>query len=224
MYTTMTETPLSDEELVRRCKTELPHITASFEELVARHMQRVYGLVYRMVNDREEAEDIAQEVFLKVYRGLPRFDLQSTFATWLYRIATNTALDALEKSQRARQQTLRLGLSRRRREEEEGDLLSELPSPEPQPEEQALRRELRECINRVLRRLDRDQARVLLLRDIEDLSYDEIAQVLQAKLSAVKMRVHRARLAFKEVFGEFCGKVYMALSLASSRGGAGPKE
>nr|BBH92962.1 RNA polymerase sigma factor [Thermogemmatispora argillosa] len=214
------ETILSDEALVRRCKEELPHVTSSFELLVARHMQRVYTLVYKIVNDHEEAEDLTQEVFLKVYRALPRFDMQCAFTTWLYRIATNTALDAMDRARRTRQQVIHLSRavkhSQSAREPSEPPL-SELPAREPLPEEQALRRELRECINRVLRRLDREQARVLLLRDLEDLSYEELAQVLQARLSAVKMRVHRARLAFKELFGEFCGKIYQVLSIAEQK-------
>ncbi|GER84430.1 MAG: sigma-70 family RNA polymerase sigma factor [Thermogemmatispora sp.] len=209
------ETTLSDEALVRRCKEELPQITSSFELLVARHMQRVYTLVYKIVNNNEEAEDLTQEVFLKVYRALPRFDMQCAFTTWLYRIATNTALDALERTQRQRQQTIQISRVRSRSQApgEAGEInLSELPAPGPAPEELVLRHELRDCINRVLRRLDREQVRVLLLRDLEDMSYEELAQVLQARLSAVKMRVHRARLAFKELFGEFCGKIYQVLS------------
>ncbi|WP_376795541.1 RNA polymerase sigma factor [Thermogemmatispora sp.] len=211
------ETGLPDEVLVRRCKEELPRqITSSFELLVARHMQRVYTLVYKIVNDNEEAEDLTQEVFLKVYRALPRFDMQCAFTTWLYRIATNTALDALERTQRQRQQTIQIERARPRSRGADASSepgLSELPAPGPTPEELVLRRELRDCINRVLRRLDREQMRVLLLRDLEDMSYEELAQILQAKLSAVKMRVHRARLAFKELFGEFCGKIYQVLSL-----------
>jgi RNA polymerase sigma-70 factor (ECF subfamily) len=222
MQTKIMDTALSDEALVRRCKEELPQITTSFEILVTRHMQRVYGIVYKILNDNEEAEDITQEVFLKVYRGLPRFDLQSSFTTWLYRIATNTALDALERTKRLRQQTIRLGASPAKGEREERSALVELAAPGPQPEEHALRSELRDCINRVLRRLDREQARLLLLRDLEDLSYEELAGILQAKLSAVKMRVHRARLAFKELFGEFCGKIYLKLfTTAKGKNSAG---
>src|SRR5579884_1803213 len=101
---------LTDEELVQRCKVELPHTTRSYEELVSRHAQRVYSLVYRVVGDRQEAEDISQEVFLKVYHGLPKFDQQASFSTWLYRIATNSALDALDKVKRRRQHTVQVDM------------------------------------------------------------------------------------------------------------------
>jgi RNA polymerase sigma-70 factor (ECF subfamily) len=198
---------LSDEELVGRCKTELPHDTRSYELLVRRHMNRVYSLVYRMVCNKEEAEDLTQEVFLKVFNNLKKYEQQAAFSTWLYRIATNTALDALDKSKRRPQAAP--PVKGRDRTEEETDLLSLQPSPEAGPEDTMIRAELRECISRVLKKLDKDQARMLVLRDFNDLSYDEISQALGAGLSAVKMRIHRSRLAFQEIFNQFCGKIYL---------------
>ncbi len=211
---------LTDEELVERCKVELPHTTRSYEELVERYMQRVYSIVYRVVSDKEEAEDISQEVFLKIYHGLPRFDQQAAFSTWLYRIATNCALDTLDKVRRNRQHLARLDARAQTgdRGQEGADALAAQTA---EPEEQAIRNELRECINRVLRKLDREQARVLLMRDFDDMSYDEIAKMFQLGLSAVKMRIHRARLAFKDIFNQFCGKLSLAVpfSTASSEKG-----
>lgn len=196
---------LSDEELVARCKTELPGNTHSYEMLVQRHMNRVYSIVYRIVCDKEEAEDLCQEVFIKVYNGLKKFEQQASFSSWLYRIATNCALDALEKKKRqprtfttARNNTVQTPC-------DEAEQLLNQPSELVGPEESALRAELRECINKVLRKLDREQARLLLLRDFDDQSYDEIATILNIGLGAVKMRIHRARLAFQEAFGHLCG-------------------
>src|SRR5579859_4361170 len=91
---------LSDEELVMRCKAELPTNTRSYEILVQRHMNRVYSIVYRVVYNREEAEDITQDVFVKVYNGIKKFEQQASFSSWVYRIATNSALDALDKMKR----------------------------------------------------------------------------------------------------------------------------
>ncbi|MDQ6643692.1 MAG: sigma-70 family RNA polymerase sigma factor, partial [Chloroflexota bacterium] len=91
---------LSDQELVARCKKELPGNTRSYEELVQRHMTHVHSIVYRIVNHKEEAEDITQEVFVKVYHSLKKFEQQAAFSSWLYRIATNSALDALDKTRR----------------------------------------------------------------------------------------------------------------------------
>ena len=84
---------LTDEELASRCKVELPDITTSYELLVQRHSARVYSLAYRLTGNREEAEDVTQEVFLKVYHGIKKFEQHSSFSSWLYRIATNSALD-----------------------------------------------------------------------------------------------------------------------------------
>ncbi len=207
---------LTDEELVTRCKSELPHNTRSYEQLVQRHMNRVYTIVYRVVNHREEAEDITQDVFVKVFHSLRKFDQKSSFSTWVYRIATNSALDSLDKMKKRSKDTSLVGS--RSDGENAVDALSLQESPQPGPEANALQSELRECIQRVLKSLDLEQRRVILLRDFEDLSYDEIADVLQAKLSAVKMRIHRARLAFQEIFNRFCGPSYLPVSAQNASG------
>ena len=207
---------LSDEELVARCKNELPGNTRSFEELVRRHMHRVYSIAYRVVSHKEEAEDIAQEVFVKVFHGLKKFEQQSSFSSWLYRIATNSALDALDKTKRHSKNVAPLTSRNNMKKEEEDDALNLPASSVEGPEEKVIQRELRDCINRVLRKLDREQARLLVMRDFEDLSYDEIARVLQLGLSAVKMRIHRSRLAFQEMFSRFCEGGQLALSVASA--------
>ncbi len=206
---------LTDEELVMRCKAELPHNTHSYEQLVQRHMNRVYAIVYRVVNNKEEAEDITQEVFVKVFNGLKKFDQKSSFSTWLYRIATNSALDAFDKLKKHRKDTALV--SSRVDGEDAVDALNLQESPAPGPEVSAVQAELRECIQRVLKTLDLDHRRVILLRDFEDLSYDEMADVLQAKLSAVKMRIHRARLAFQEIFNQFCGASYLPVSTTTNQ-------
>lgn len=210
---------LSDEELVMRCKTELPANTRSYELLVQRHMNKVFSIVYRIVYDREEAEDITQEVFVKVYNSIKKFEQQASFSSWLYRIATNSALDALDKMKRQHKTVLPFSHKDRKSDEEDQvDALSLHASPAAGPEEQSIRRELRECIHGVLKKLDREQTQVLVLRDFEDLSYDEIATQLTTSLSAVKMRIHRARLAFQNLFGQLCGSVYEAISVSAGNG------
>ncbi len=210
---------VTDEELVTRCKVELPRDTRSYEQLVQRHMNRVYTIVYRVVNNKEEAEDITQEVFVKVFNGLRKFDQKSAFSTWLYRIATNSALDAFDKIKKHSKNTSTV--STHADEEEAVEVLTLQASPLPGPEENVVQSELRECIHRVLKNLDLDHRRVLLLRDFEDLSYDEIADVLQAKLSAVKMRIHRARLAIQEIFNRFCGPSYLPVLPSSNQNVSG---
>jgi len=111
-------TSISDEELAARCKTELPTTTCSYEALVQRHMERVYRIAYRVVGNKEDAEDIAQDVFLKVYHGLKTFEQQASFSTWLYRITTNSALDSLEKMRRRQTNVRFFGCSQRNDEPE----------------------------------------------------------------------------------------------------------
>lgn len=206
---------LTDEDLVARCKSELPRDTRSYEMLVQRHMNRVYSQVYQVISNKEEAEDITQEVFVKVYNGLHKFEQQASFSSWLYRITTNTTIDALDKIKR-RPKTVRSGNNRNATEHDEDyDPLGSQATSVAGPEESVMHAELRECLRSVLKKLDRDQARLLVMRDLNDVSYDEIAKALQASLSAVKMRIHRARLAFQEVFNQLCGR-YLNLSVSSS--------
>ena len=206
---------LTDEDLVARCKSELPRDTRSYEMLVQRHMNRVFSQVYQVISNKEEAEDITQEVFVKVYNGLHKFEQQASFSSWLYRIAANATLDALDKIKR-RPKTVHSADSRKATGHgEDDDPLESQATSVAGPEESVMQAELRECIRSVLKKLDRDQARLLVMRDLNDVSYDEIAKALSANLSAVKMRIHRARLAFQEVFNQFCGR-YLNFSVSSS--------
>ena len=209
------DTDLSDEELVRRCKTELPHNTQSYELLVQRHMNRIYTIVYRVVFNQEEAEDITQEIFLKVYHHVKKFEQHSSFSTWLYRIATNSALDALDKQKRRRENSFFAKGQISVKQEERVDQVELQAVTKEGPEEKILQLELRECINHVLEKLNRDQAHVLVMRDFEDLSYDEITKILGVGLSTVKMRIHRARLAFQQIFLQICDKASLAFSIVS---------
>lgn len=206
----------TDEELVARCKAELPGNTRSYELLVQRYLSRVYGITYRVVGNKEEAEDITQEVFIKVYHGLKKFEQQASFSTWIYRIATNTALDSLDKMERRPKIHFRLFSSKNDSQESGQSGPDLLAASETEPEEAAQQSELRECIKNVLKKLDREQARLLLLRDFDDRSYEEIARLLEAGLSAVKMRIHRARLAFQHLFSQICGSIHLSYSASSS--------
>jgi RNA polymerase sigma-70 factor, ECF subfamily len=203
----------SDEVLVTRCKVELPHNTQSYERLVQRHMNHVYHTVYRVVANPEDAEEITQDVFLKVYNHMKKFEQQSSFSTWLYRIATNSALDALDKRKR---RTGKRAFVKGQTDEKQAEE-SDQTFPEAGPEEKTVQKELRECINRVFKKLEREQAEVLVMHDLDDLSYDEISHILGTGLSAVKMRIHRARLAFQHVFLQFCGKAQLTFSVTTQQ-------
>lgn len=207
------DSALSDEELVRRCQAELPTNTQSYEILVQRHMNRVYTVVYRMLPNREDAEEVTQDIFVKVFHSIDTFEYASSFSTWLYRVAVNSTLDAAQKLQRRGRHFFATPFAGQAHAEERMDQLDGQVSSNPGPEEKVLQKEQRDCINRVFKALDHEQVRVLMMRDIDDFSYDEIAASLETGLSAAKMRIHRARLAFQHLFLQLCDQTRLAFSV-----------
>ena len=186
------------EQLVRWCQRTLPDDTRAFEVLVAQYKQRVYATTYRLMGNPHDAEDLAQEVFVKIYRGIRTLDDPATLNTWIYRIATNACYDALDKRKRAPATDSLTPDDDWDGEPRYADerMLT--------PEANALQRELRRCIEVTLHELDDDGRAALVLRDVEGRSYQEIADSLKVGLSAIKMRIHRARLAFQRVFDRVC--------------------
>lgn len=191
--------PLPVEQLVRLCQRTLPDDTRAFEQLVHQYKGMVFVTAYRLMGDRHEAEDQAQEVFIKVYRGIKALDQPATFSGWISRITVNTCLDALAKQKRRPATT---SLAPMKDEGEEAPQYADQQMPT--PEQAAVRRELRRCLERTLAELDTTGRAMILLRDIENRPYQELAETLGIGLSAVKMRIHRARLAFQEALARIC--------------------
>ena len=159
--------------------------SAAFEDIVRAYEKTVYHLALRQLGSREDAEDAAQEVFLKAYTGLSSFRGESRLSVWLYRITCNVCIDFL----RRRRETVSLS-----QENDEGEPLElELPDERFDPAALAERREVREQLGKALQALP-DQAReILLLRELGGQSYDEIAATLDIDLGTVKSRIFRAR-------------------------------
>jgi RNA polymerase sigma-70 factor (ECF subfamily) len=149
----------------------------AFGELMRRHEQPTFRLALRMLGSSSEAEDAAQDSFLKAWRSLPRFQGTSSFSTWLYRITTNRCLNIIA----ARRPTDTLDETRA------GDGRHD-------PAARAQQREELDALTASIGRLPAEQRAALVLREFEGLSYDEVADVLQISLAAVKGRIHRARL------------------------------
>ncbi len=197
---------LSAEDLARLCQQTLPDDTRAFEAIVARYKKRVFATAYRLMDNREEAEDQAQEVFLKIYRSIKNLSEPVTFEAWLQRITVNTCLDALEKVKR--RPAIKIHLD----DDEESRGGFDVPA-KSNPAETYENKEIRNCLEKALAKLEPQGRSVIILRDVEELSYEEIAESLKAGLSAVKMRIHRARLAIQKLIEEVCPGSWRATSL-----------
>ena len=159
--------------------------SAAFEDIVRAHEKTVYHLALRQLGNREDAEDAAQEVFLKAYTGLSSFRGDSKLSVWLYRITNNVCIDFL----RRRRETVSLS-----QENEEGEPLElELPDERFDPAALTERKDLRERIGKALDALPPEAREILLLRELGGQSYDEIAATLGLDLGTVKSRIFRAR-------------------------------
>jgi RNA polymerase sigma-70 factor (ECF subfamily) len=171
---------------------------AAYETLLERFETPVYNLVYRLMDDPSEASDVVQEVFLKVFRKVGSFRGDSSLKTWIYRIAVNEAYNHRRWFGRHRRQEVGL--------EKPGDeqlgYQDLLPDPGRCPFEQAATAETRTLIEEALTRLNANFRAAVVLRDIEDLSYEEVAAVLQVSLGTVKSRILRGREALRDLLAE----------------------
>ena len=159
----------------------------AFEALVHLYEKRVFALTLRMCGNPEDAAEAAQEAFLAAWQGLAFFRGEASFSTWLYRLTSNACIDFLRREKR-RRGTLSL-------DDEEWELASQLPDPAPTPQKALEQRELRQALEAGLAQLSDEHRQVLILRELNGLSYEEIAQVLSLSPGTVKSRIARARLS-----------------------------
>jgi len=176
----------SDLELVRRAQRGE---RGAFDLLVLRYQHKVIKLVARLLRDPTEAEDVSQEAFVKAYRALGSFRGDSAFYTWLYRIAVNTARNAMASRQR-RPLDYEAELS----EGEQATVESRLRHTDT-PEATVLSEEIRETVNRAVAALPEDLRTAIILREVEGLSYEEIAAAMDCPVGTVRSRIFRAREA-----------------------------
>jgi len=163
---------------------------AAFDTLFVKYQDYVYNILFGIVGSQEEARDLTQEVFLQVYRSLPKFRYGARFATWLYRIAVNRGVDAARGSRRWRFLPIL---------DEPAFALTPADT-DLQPESVFERKMERETIQTVLMRCPVAHREALVLRYFQDLSVEEIAEVLGCSIAAAKVRLHRARKVFKDHF------------------------
>jgi RNA polymerase sigma-70 factor, ECF subfamily len=167
---------------------------AAFEQLVSRYDRKLFRLAYHMVRNTEDAQDVVQETFIKVFKHIGRFQAQSKFSTWLYRIVVNQSLMELRKHRRKPAQ---VDLSAHV-EEDEDQLPMDFSDWRPNPEEQYKDSELRRLLTQLLHELQPALRVVFIMHDIEGQQLREIAEALDLSLSAVKTRSIRARLFLRE--------------------------
>jgi RNA polymerase sigma-70 factor (ECF subfamily) len=190
--TGLPESPGIDERaLIERC---IAGDSAAFEPLVEKYRQRVWRLAYQVLHDREEAWDVAQEAFVRAFHSLPSFRGQSAFYTWLFRITVNVATD---RHRQRGAQARAFGPERVPEEEWERST----PDPGGGPDQEAARAEQRERIRGALDALPPKARTIIMLSDVEGLSYREIAEVLNCPIGTVMSRLHNARKRLKGLLG-----------------------
>lgn len=185
--------PRPDEELV---STVLDGDQSAFGELVGRYQGRLVNYLYRLLRDTDEAHDVAQEVFIKVYQALDRFDPRYRFSTWLFRVGQNAAIDHIRKRR------LKLVSLARPDDGEEGRDW-ELPSGERSPYRELRNLERGEAIQQAIAGLPDEYRELISLRHFAELSYDDIAQLKGMPLGTVKNKLFRGRQMLKEQLADF---------------------
>ncbi|GAB4200046.1 MAG: RNA polymerase sigma factor RpoE [Sandaracinaceae bacterium] len=179
-----------EEELVERLKRR---DEAAFTELIRLYEKRIFQLVLRMLQDRGEAEDVAQDVFLTVFKSIDGFRGDSKLSTWLYRIATNhckNRIKYLERRARGKKTELDEVAEHDRVESASMSASAQLA----RPDQQAEANQMEAIMRRAIAELDEDQRELVILRDVENMSYEEIQEITGLPEGTVKSRLHRARL------------------------------
>jgi RNA polymerase sigma-70 factor (ECF subfamily) len=184
----MVSDAISDADCVQRIQHgELD----AFEVLVRRHEKTIFNLVYRMLGNYEDAAEVSQEVFLSAYRAIGQFRGDANFSTWLYRIALNHATSRRRSLNSRQYRTTAIEDMELIRDSQLG------------PAEILEKKEMQERVQLALNKLEPEDATVILLRDLQDVPYDEVARMLEIPVGTVKSRLHRARQALKSLLATY---------------------
>ena len=168
----------------------------AFGELISSYQKKVLNLAYRMLGSVSDAEDAAQEIFIKAFRSLYSFNERSAFSTWLYKVATNVCLDILRKRKRQNGGAM-VSINRYNADDDEYEL--PIGDGAPSPHEEAQKKEAMRALKSALDLLSEEQRAVIVMRDINGLSYEEIADIAECSLGTVKSRINRSRLALRKL-------------------------
>ena len=193
IFTKKVDQPTTDLEndLIKRCRDRDPR---AMEQIVKRYQKQVYNTAYGIVGNREDAQDITQDVFLTVWNKISQFKQKSKFSTWIYQIAKNQSLNLKSKKKRRKTDATEID-----------DTQAWVPVEEKTPETKVLANEQKKLLLEALDSLKEKHRIILVLREMESLSYDDIAQVLGCSVGRVKSRLHEARLALRTAFHTIWG-------------------
>lgn len=181
---------MQDELLIRRAQSG---DEGAFEQLLLAHQKGVYNLCLRMAGNPDDALDLSQEAFIRAWRALGQYQFDAAFSTWLFRLTSNVCIDFLRRQKR--QQHMSLTVTD---DDEPGEEFT-VPDPAPGPEEQAVHNERRQAVARAMAALPGDYRAVMQLRAVEELSYEQIAEILDIKVGTVKSRLARARTQLRKI-------------------------
>lgn len=185
---------MTEQELVQRAQKGDED---AFAQLMRENETRIYNLTLRMTGNEQDALDLAQEAFFNAWRGLKFFKGDSTFSTWVYRLASNACIDHLRRKKRRQDISAPMPVV-----DEEDDRPPDIPDERYAPEQVLERKQLRQAVSEGLNRLSDEHRQVLIMRELDGLSYQEIGQVLGLEAGTVKSRIARARLALRKILVE----------------------
>ena len=174
---------LGDRELIERCLAKGPDTERAWEEIVRRYRRKVFGIAYKFTGRYEESQDLSQEIFLRIFRSLDKFDRSADFGTWLYSVSRNHCIDHYRSGRREREMLVQHEVQ-----------LEELVSGRFDPHRRIEVRDKRQMLLDALSRLPKKLREAVVLRDIKGLSYQEIVDTLGLPEGTVKSRINRGRL------------------------------
>lgn len=179
-----------EQKLIKKC---MNGNLDAFDELIEKHEKTAYNLALKMLKNPEDAMDVSQEAFIKVFRSIKTFNFESAFSTWLYRIVTNTCLDFLRK------RSTNVYSIDNPIQTDDGEIERDIPDDSDTPEELLEKKLIKELVNNSIEKLDENHKVVIILRDIQGFSYEEISKILDCSIGTVKSRISRARNNLKEI-------------------------
>ncbi len=160
---------------------------SSYDKLMKKYYQLIYNLIYRMISKKEDVEDLTQEAFIKAFNSLQKFDKQFAFSTWLFKIATNNAIDYLRKKKLS---TFSID---KEIESDDSDYKFEIPDVEFRPDKSIIDQQMRAILDEAIKSLPKKYRQVIVLRHKKEMEYEEIAQKLKLPLGTVKAHIFRGR-------------------------------